>query len=101
MFPRRFFETEGIAILTMLVARYRIEIKDEPQFAGETAEERRERVLSARSGLTLTCVPVLRFCLLLSVWRADLVAVAGPRACRWFSRGETEYAADLCPDRPI
>ncbi|EKM52724.1 uncharacterized protein PHACADRAFT_126770 [Phanerochaete carnosa HHB-10118-sp] len=51
---RRFFETEGIAILTMLVSRYTIEVKEEPEFAGETFEERKERILHAKGGLTLT-----------------------------------------------
>ncbi|EKM52722.1 uncharacterized protein PHACADRAFT_261326, partial [Phanerochaete carnosa HHB-10118-sp] len=51
---RRFFETEGIAILTMLVSRYTIEVKEEPEFAGETFEERKERILRAKGGLTLT-----------------------------------------------
>jgi len=51
---RRFFETEGIAILTMLVSKYKIEVKEEPQFAAETFEQRRERLLACRPGLTLT-----------------------------------------------
>ncbi|KAI0705841.1 cytochrome P450 [Cytidiella melzeri] len=51
---RRFFETEGIAILTMLVSRYKIEVKEEPQFAGETFKQRKERILRAKPGLTLT-----------------------------------------------
>lgn len=50
----RFFETEGIAILTMLISQYKIEIKDEPQFAKESFEERKKRVLSSRPGLTTT-----------------------------------------------
>ncbi len=50
----RFFETEGIAILTLLVSRYKIEVKEEPQFAHETFDERKERVLRAKPGLTLT-----------------------------------------------
>ena len=37
--PYRFFETEGIAILTMLVSQYKLSIKGEPQFAHETFEE--------------------------------------------------------------
>ena len=52
----RFFETEGVAIVTMLVSRYKITVKEEPQFAHETFEERKERVLQAKAGLTLTCV---------------------------------------------
>ena len=52
----RFAETEGVAVLTMLVSQYKITIKEEPQFAGETFDERKSRVLSARAGLTLTYV---------------------------------------------
>lgn len=49
----RFFETEGIAILTMLIARYKVEIKEEPEFASETFDERRTRILNVKQGLTL------------------------------------------------
>jgi len=52
----RFFETEGIAILTMMVSQYKITVKEEPQFAGETFNERKSRVLSAKPGLTVTYV---------------------------------------------
>ena len=48
----RFFETEGIAIMTMLVSKYKIEIKEEPKFAGETFEERYARITSFDQGLT-------------------------------------------------
>ncbi|KAF8200949.1 cytochrome P450 [Pholiota molesta] len=51
---RKFFETEGIAILTMLVSHYKIVVKDEPEFAGETFEQRKARVLACRAGLTIT-----------------------------------------------
>ncbi|KAG1748243.1 614 534 cytochrome P450, partial [Suillus paluster] len=50
---RKFSETEGTAVLTILLSRYTISIKDEPQFAGETFEQRKARVLNARSQLTL------------------------------------------------
>jgi hypothetical protein len=40
----------------MLVSQFRIEIKEEPQFAGETFEQRKERVLKCKAGLTLTWV---------------------------------------------
>lgn len=52
----RFFETEGIAILTLLVSQYRIEVKEEPQFAGETFDQRKERLLNCKPGLTITSV---------------------------------------------
>ena len=48
----RFFETEGIAALTMLVFRYKIELP--PEFATGTQEEKKEKLLAARPGLTLT-----------------------------------------------
>jgi len=51
---RRFFETEGIAIMTMLVSRYKIEVKEEPEFPGETFEERYARITAFSQGLTTT-----------------------------------------------
>ncbi|KAI0288358.1 cytochrome P450 [Russula brevipes] len=53
---RRFFETEGIAVMVMLVSKYRIKIKDEPEFAGETFEERYARVTA--SSELLTTIPL-------------------------------------------
>jgi hypothetical protein len=50
----RFFETEGIAVITMLVSRYKIEVKEEPEFAGETFEERYARITAFGQGLTTT-----------------------------------------------
>jgi hypothetical protein len=50
----RFFETEGIAIMVMLVSKYSIKIKDEPEFAGETFEERYARVTASSEKLTTT-----------------------------------------------
>jgi len=51
---RKFFETEAIATLTMIVSQYKISIKKEPQFSGETFEQRKTRVLKCWNGLTLT-----------------------------------------------
>jgi len=48
----RFFETEGIAIMSTLVSRYKIEVKEEPEFANETFEERYARVTAFGLGLT-------------------------------------------------
>ncbi|EIW78358.1 614 534 cytochrome P450 [Coniophora puteana RWD-64-598 SS2] len=55
---RKFSEAEGTAVLTLLISRYRVEIKDEPQFAHETWEQRKERVLRAESRVTLAPVRV-------------------------------------------
>ncbi|PBK99821.1 cytochrome P450 [Armillaria gallica] len=48
---RKFFETEGVAVLTMLVSKYQITIEEKP---GETFEERKGRILQTRAGITLT-----------------------------------------------
>jgi hypothetical protein len=52
--PFRFAETEGIAAITMLVSRYKIEVKEEPEFVGETFEERYARVTAFRQSLSTT-----------------------------------------------
>ena len=49
-----FFETEAIAIMTMLVSKYTIEVKEEPRFSGETFEERYARITAFDQGLTTT-----------------------------------------------
>ena len=38
--------------MTMLVSTYKIEIKEEPQFAGETFEERYARIMAFDQGVT-------------------------------------------------
>ncbi len=53
---RSFAETELIAMLTILISRYKVEVKDEPRFAGETFEQRKARVLATKMSLSLTCV---------------------------------------------
>ncbi|KAF7790506.1 hypothetical protein EIP86_001461 [Pleurotus ostreatoroseus] len=55
---RRFTETESIAVLTMISLRYEVRVLEEPQFAGETREERKARVLRSVSGVTMTPVRV-------------------------------------------
>jgi len=55
---RKFFETEGIAVLTMLASQYKITVKEEPKFAGETFEQTKSRILSATQKLTLTPIRV-------------------------------------------
>ena len=52
----RFAETESTAVLSMLVSQYKFKIKEEPQFADETFEERKSRILSVRQSLTLMYV---------------------------------------------
>jgi hypothetical protein len=52
MLVNRFFETEAVAALTLLVSRYKIDVKEEPQFAGETFEERKARILKTWQELT-------------------------------------------------
>ncbi|KAH6912980.1 614/534 cytochrome P450 [Coprinopsis sp. MPI-PUGE-AT-0042] len=51
---RKFFETEGIAVLTMIISRYKVTVKNEPQFAGETFEQKRARITASKIGVTVT-----------------------------------------------
>ncbi|KAH8075864.1 cytochrome P450 [Cristinia sonorae] len=51
---RRFAELESVVVMAMLVKKYKITVKDEPQFAHETFEEKKARVLKTKNGLTLT-----------------------------------------------
>ncbi|EFI27131.1 614/534 cytochrome P450 [Coprinopsis cinerea okayama7 len=51
---RKFAETEAVAVITMLVSKYKITIKEEPEFASETFEQRKERILKNYSGVTVT-----------------------------------------------
>lgn len=50
----RFGETEGVALLTLFVSRYKITVKEEPQFAHETFKQRRDRILKSAQGITVT-----------------------------------------------
>ena len=38
--------------MTMLVSKYKIEIKEEPEFSGETFEERYARIMAFDYGIT-------------------------------------------------
>ena len=40
--------------MTMLVSRYKIEVKEEPEFASETFEERYARITAFDQALTTT-----------------------------------------------
>ncbi|KAH9074295.1 cytochrome P450 [Lactarius deliciosus] len=51
---RRFFETEGIAVITMMMSKYRVEVKEEPEFIGETFGQRFARVTASEQLLTNT-----------------------------------------------
>jgi hypothetical protein len=57
----RFAETEGVAVLTLMVSRYKIELVDEPQFAHETWEQKRARLTAARMDLGLRLASYLNF----------------------------------------
>jgi hypothetical protein len=45
----RFSEIEQIAVLSVIVLHYRITVLDEPQYAHETLQERKKRVLEPQS----------------------------------------------------
>lgn len=50
----RFAETQIVAALTTLVQNYKVTVKEEPQFAHETLEQREKRILRTNAGLTTT-----------------------------------------------
>jgi len=50
---RRFSETEGVAILTYMIKHYRVDVVDDPQYAAETFEQRKARLLRCKSAITL------------------------------------------------
>ena len=53
----RFFESEIVPLLALIVARYRVEVADDPKWAGVAdMEEKRERVLRASQQVTIWCV---------------------------------------------
>lgn len=45
----RFSEIEQIAVLSVIILHYRITVLDEPQYAHETTEERKMRVMTAET----------------------------------------------------
>ncbi|KAG8773179.1 hypothetical protein FRC15_002220 [Serendipita sp. 397] len=51
---KRFAEIEAIVALAKIVGRYKITVKEEPQYANETFEQRRARILHLRCFITST-----------------------------------------------
>ncbi|OBZ67844.1 hypothetical protein A0H81_12320 [Grifola frondosa] len=82
---RRFSETEAVAILSLIVLRYKVEVKEEPQFAGETFEQQKERLLKCGNSITIypkhpalpRCAIVIHFIrrLLPEVWSRVITAL--------------------------
>lgn len=46
--------------MTMLVTQYKIQVKEEPEFAHETFEGRYARITAFYEGLTMVCVSDVR-----------------------------------------
>jgi len=55
---RKFSEIEQIAVLSVIVLHYRITVLEEPQYAHETMEERKARVLAAQTAFLIKPVRV-------------------------------------------
>jgi cytochrome P450 len=55
---RRFSEIEQIAVLSVIALNYKITILEEPQYAHETVDERKKRVLAQRSLLVVKPVRI-------------------------------------------
>ena len=97
----------------MLVSQYKITIKEEPQFTGETFEERKTRILSANQTLTLSYV--LKFPPFFSFIRIDKILLRPSRVPltltrRWVSlytlgvgwhlRNLLHFIAKSCVNQP-
>ncbi|KAI0819406.1 cytochrome P450 [Trametes gibbosa] len=50
---RGFAETEAVAVLIMVLSRYKVEVRDEARFAGETFEQRKTRLLKSQHSITV------------------------------------------------
>jgi len=57
----RFSETESVAVLVAILSRYQITVTEDEQFAEESMQERKERVLATASGITLTFVSLFLY----------------------------------------
>ncbi|CAL1699322.1 unnamed protein product [Somion occarium] len=55
---RRFAELESLVALSMIIMRYKLTIKPEPEFEHETFEQRKARILKVTQGITITPVRV-------------------------------------------
>lgn len=86
----RFGETEGVALLTLFVSRYKITVKEEPQFAHETFKQRRDRILKSAQGITVTCVYIQRSSSQYLIPDDGLFYIA-PFVSLWFSLAELEH----------
>lgn len=53
-FILRFAELENLVFLSMLVMKYKVSIKPEPEFACESFEEKKKRIFKYYHGLTIT-----------------------------------------------
>jgi hypothetical protein len=53
-FSHRFFEVSGVAFLTLLISRFKVEVMEEAKFAGETLEQKRARVTDWYFGMITT-----------------------------------------------
>jgi len=49
----RFSEIEQIAVLSVIILHYKITVLDEPQYAHETLQERKMRVLASQTRLVI------------------------------------------------
>ena len=50
----RFFEAESIVVIAMIMLRYKVEVKEEPEFIGETFEQRYARITASNLYVTNT-----------------------------------------------
>ncbi|OJT02991.1 Cytochrome P450 4A4 [Trametes pubescens] len=73
---RGFAETEAIAVLTAIVSKYKVEVREEARFAGETFEQRKARLFRSQYSLTPQYVLASDMLLAGAILTALVVAVA-------------------------
>ena len=83
---RRFAELESTVAIAMIVRKYKITVKEEPRFAGETFQQKFDRVLKNRNRLTLTWV--LTAVVLIVCWLLTGLVVRPLRTPLVFTRRE-------------
>ena len=72
----------------MILRRYKITVKEEPEFAGETFEQKRQRVLKYNLGITIQSV--ISFISSLLRGRQLTIAAVDRSGCLWYSQEGSE-----------
>jgi hypothetical protein len=73
----------------MMMLKYSVEVKEEPEFFGETFEQRFARITSSEQIITNT------YAIFSLSYGHGLSSITAPLECRWYSRGDS-YLTESC-----